>query len=169
MRSTTLGIGATIAMLLLHTGSATMSISNTIEAPSGDYLDPRTSILYYYNAATGALVPSATGVGTSGYFEIDLYAPGASPAASTGHTGSCQASGYCVAVLVAAANPDQDLRRLKIEVTDTCADPWQDQRSFSGAVFPYNPKWPVGDCGIGTATGRIFLDGVEMDNDTLDH
>lgn len=134
-------------------------------APSGDYLDPWRGQVYYYDSTSGALVPAATTMSAASdvYFDVDVHEPQTFPDATTGYAERCYAGGYCVASLVAMANPALEPYGFHLLVQDGCRQEadlaskslWSQEPRPQPAY--YDRRHPGGECATGWAHARLYV------------
>ena len=156
-------VGVFVLVLLLPMAAATQAYSGSVTTTpvTRDYLDPLTSLVYHYDASTGALTPT----GESGlpdmnlYVALDVHPRGTFAHPSTATPVNCDAN-YCVTTLVALVGS----HAVRLVVTDTPFDcrplVLEDTANPLGVVTYYQAAWGVQYCAPGRACAQILVDGA---------
>lgn len=143
-----------------------------VPAPSGDYLDPWSRIVYYYDQGTSALISTNSHGSPAEYFVVDVYDTGQFPDPRTLRISPCTSVGYCLTWLIAMANPLRSQFTLEVINNDTClvegslgARRWlyPDRRDIA---FYDTQSFTFG-CDHGFAEAAIYVNGQQVAYDYL--
>lgn len=168
------GVLALAGTLVFVTTSpaAAMVLSPQTPAPSGNYLNPWTDEVYFYDSATSSLTPTGETGQLAEYFALDVYDTGQAPDPRTLRVSACPSLGYCLAWRIAMANPLSSQFTIEVVNNDSClVEQAMQPRSWiypdrSDRVF-HDARDYTFDCNHGWAEAAIYLNGQQVAYDRL--